>query len=198
MLTSGTKTLLKKHGVLNEAFIDYRTRAALRANAQGQQVVVTETIEAGTVPMMPSAAKVTDVIGLYLHPPERAAAVLFVDERSQIQALDRTQPLLPMRPGQPERRTHDYVRHGTATLCAALDIATGGVTGRTYARHRHQEFLKFLQLVAKRYPRGEVHLVLDHYRTHKHPEVNDWLTPHPHFKLHFTPTSDSWMNQVET
>jgi transposase len=138
------------------------------------------------------------VIGLYLHPPEKAAAVLCVDEKSQIQALDRTQPLLPMRPGLPERRTHDYVRHGTATLFAALDIATGEVTGRTYARHRHQGFLKFLQLVAKRYPRGQVHLVLDNYRTHKHPDVNAWLSHHPRFKLHFTPTSASWMNQVET
>ena len=143
-------------------------------------------------------AKVIDVIGLYLHPPEKAAVVLCVDEKSQIQALDRTQPLLPMRPGQPERRTHDYVRHGTATLFAALDIATGEVTGRSYARHRHQEFLKFLQLVAARYPRGQVHLVLDNYRTHKHPVVNDWLSHHPRFQLHFTPTSASWMNQVET
>jgi transposase len=141
--------------------------------------------------------KVTDVVGLYLHPPEKAV-VLCVDEKSQIQALDRTQPLLPMRPGQVERRTHDYVRHGTATLFAALDVATGEVTGRTYARHRHQEFLKFLQLVAKRYPRGQVHMVLDNYRTHKHPVVQAWLHTHPRIHLHFTPTSASWMNQVET
>jgi len=141
--------------------------------------------------------KVTDVIGLYLHPPEKAV-VLCVDEKSQIQALDRTQPLLPMRPGQVERRTHDYVRHGTATLFAALDIATGEVTGRTYARHRHEEFLRFLQLVARRYPRGQLHLVLDNYRTHKHPEVQAWLAHHPRFHLHFTPTSSSWLNQVET
>src|SRR5487761_1528857 len=120
------------------------------------------------------AEKVTDVVGLYLQPPKNAI-VLSVDEKSQIQALDRTQPLLPMRPGQPERPTHDYVRHGRATLFAALDVATGEVTGRTYARHRHQEFLKFLQLVAKRYPRGQVHMVLDNYRTHKHPEVRAWL-----------------------
>ena len=141
--------------------------------------------------------KVTDVVGLYVHPPEKAV-VLCVDEKSQIQALDRTQPLLPMRPGQVERRTHDYVRHGTATLFAALDVGPGEVTGRTYARHRHQEFLKFLQLVAKRYPRGQVHMVLDNYRTHKHPEVRTWLAAHPRFHLHFTPTSASWMNQVET
>jgi transposase len=142
-------------------------------------------------------AKVTDVIGLYLHPPEKAL-VLCVDEKSQIQALDRTQPLLPMRPGQPERRTHDYVRHGTATLFAAFDIASGSVTGRTYARHRHQEFLKFLQVINERYPGVDIHLVLDNYRTHKHPVVTAWLAEHPRFQLHFTPTSASWMNQVET
>ncbi len=103
-----------------------------------------------------------------------------------------------MRPGQVERRTHDYKRHGTATLFAALDVATGDVTGRCYARHRHQEFLKFLQVVAKTYPRGHLHLVLDNYRTHKHPDVQAWLSKHPRIHLHFTPTSASWMNQVET
>src|SRR5450759_163894 len=141
--------------------------------------------------------KVTDIVGLYLHPPEKAV-VLCVDEKSQIQALDRTQPLLPLRRGQVERRTHDYVRHGTATLFAALDIATGEVTGRCYARHRHQEFLRFLELINTRYPGIELHLVLDNYRTHKHPEVRDWLAHHQRFHLHFTPTSASWMNQVET
>ena len=140
--------------------------------------------------------KVTDVVGLYLHPPEKAV-VLCVDEKSQMQALDRTQPLLPMRPGQPERRTHDYVRHGTATLFAALDIASGEVTGRCYSRHRHQEFLTFLDLVATRYPRVQLHLVMDNYRTHKHPKVREWLEAHPRVHLHFTPTSASWMNQVE-
>ena len=155
----------------------------------------TRTFKYSTDPEL--TAKVTDVIGLYLHPPEKAV-VLCVDEKSQIQALDRTQPLLPLRPGQPERRTHDYVRHGTATLFAALDVATGEVTGRTYARHRHQEFLRFLQLVARRYPRGPLHLVLDNYRTHKHPDVQLWLARHPRFHLHFTPTSASWLNQVET
>ena len=142
-------------------------------------------------------AKVTDVIGLYLHPPE-GALVLCVDEKSQIQALDRTQPLLPMKPGQVERRTHDYVRHGTATLFAAFDIATGTVTGRTYSRHRHEEFLRFLKVIAARYPRVEIHLVLDNYRTHKHPVVREWLADNQRFHLHFTPTSASWMNQVET
>jgi transposase len=141
--------------------------------------------------------QVTDVVGLYLQPPEKAV-VLCVDEKSQIQVLDRTQPLLPMRPGQVERRTHDYVRDGTATLFAARDIATGEATGRTCARHRHQEFLKFLQLVARRYPRGQLHLVLDNYQTHKHPEVQAWLARHPRFHPHFTPTSSSWLNQVET
>jgi transposase len=139
---------------------------------------------------------VTDVVGLYLHPPEKAV-VLAVDEKSQIQALDRTQPLLPMRPGQVERRPHDNVRHGTTTLFAALDVATGEVTGRCYARHRHEELLRFLRLVARRYPRGQIHLVLDNYATHKHPEVQQWLRRHPRFHLHFTPTSASWMNQVE-
>lgn len=142
-------------------------------------------------------AKVNDVIGLYLHPPEKAL-VLCVDETSQIQALDRTQPLLPMCPGQVERRTHDYVRHGTATLFAAFDVANGNVTGRVYSRHRHQEFLKFLQVIDRTYPDVELHLVLDNYRTHKHPVVGEWLAEHPRFRLHFTPTSASWMNQVET
>ncbi|MHB1939423.1 MAG: IS630 family transposase [Candidatus Dormibacteria bacterium] len=141
--------------------------------------------------------KVTDVVGLYLDPPEKAV-VLSVDEKSQIQALDRTQPLLPLRPGQIERRTHDYVRHGTTTLFAALDVATGEVTGRCYARHRHQDFLRFLRLVDRTYPRRQVHLVLDNYAPHKHPAVQEWLRHHPRFHLHFTPTSASWMNQVET
>ena len=141
--------------------------------------------------------KVTDVVGLYLHPPEKAV-VICVDEKSQIQALDRTQPLLPMRPGQPERRTHDYVRHGTTTLFAGLDIATGQVTGRCYERHRHQEFLRFLEQLARTYTRGQIHLVLDNYSTHTHAHVADWLRRHPRFHLHFTPTSASWLNQVET
>jgi transposase len=155
----------------------------------------TRTFKSSTDPQLEE--KVRDVIGLYLHPPEKAV-VLCLDVKSQIQALDHTQPLLPMRPGQPERRTHDYVRHGTATLFAALDVASGEVTGRSYARHRHQEFLKFLQLVARRYPTGELHFVLDNYRTHKHPEVQQWLRRHRRIHLHFTPASASWLNQVET
>ena len=143
------------------------------------------------------AEKVTDIVGLYLHPPEKAL-VLCVDEKSQIQALDRTQPLLPLRPGQVERRTHDYKRHGTTTLFAALDIATGEVTGHCTLRHRHQEFLRFLRLLDRTYPQQELHLVLDNYATHKHPNVRRWLARHHRFHLHFTPTSASWMNQVKT
>ena len=141
-------------------------------------------------------AKVRDVVGLYLDPPERAI-LLCVDEKSQIQALDRTQPMLPLRPGLPERATHDYKRHGTTTLFAALEVATGRVTDACYARHRNDEFRAFLKLVARAYPRRELHLVLDNYQTHKHPNVNAWLTKHPRVTLHFTPTSASSMNLVE-
>lgn len=140
--------------------------------------------------------KVTDVVGLYLAPPEDAI-VLCVDEKSQIQALDRTAPMLPMRPGLPERRTHDYHRHGTTTLFAALEIATGTVTAATKPRHRHQEFLAFLKQVARAYPEGELHLVMDNYATHKRVEVRDWLAAHPRVHVHFTPTSGSWLNLVE-
>ena len=155
----------------------------------------TQTFKFSTDPRL--AEKVTDVVGLYLHPPEKAI-VLCVDEKSQIQALDRTQPLLPLRPGQVERRTHDYKRHGTTTLFAALDVATGEVTGQCTLRHRHQEFLQFLRLLDRTYPEQELHLVLDNYSTHKHPKVRAWLALRPRFHLHFTPTSASWMNQVET
>jgi transposase len=141
-------------------------------------------------------AKVRDVVGLYLDPPERAI-VLCVDEKSQIQALDRTQPMLPLRPGLPERATHDYKRHGTTTLFAALEVATGRVTDACYERHRNDEFLAFLKVVARTYPRRELHLVVDNYQTHKHPNVNAWLEKHPRVTLHFTPTSASWMNLVE-
>ena len=123
--------------------------------------------------------------------------MLCVDEKSQIQALDRTSPMLPMQPGMPERRTHDYVRHGTTTLFAALDIATGTVTGACKPRHRHQEFLAFLKQVARAYPDRELHLVMDNYATHKTPAVKRWLARHPRFVVHFTPTSASWINQVE-
>jgi transposase len=142
-------------------------------------------------------AKVTDVVGLYLNPPERAI-VLSVDEKTQIQALDRTAPMLPLRPGQVERHTHDYKRNGTLTLSAALEVGTGTVTTQTSARHRHEEFLDFLNLLTRTYPRRELHLVLDNVSTHKTPEIEDWLGRHRRVHFHFTPTSASWMNQVET
>jgi transposase len=136
------------------------------------------------------------VVGLYLHPPEKAV-VLCVDEKSQVQALDRTQPTLPMGIGAPQRQTHDYVRHGTTTLFAALEVATGKVTEACFERHRHQEFLKFLKQVAKAYPRVPLHVVCDNYATHKHPRVQAWLERNPRVQLHFTPTSGSWLNMVE-
>jgi transposase len=141
--------------------------------------------------------KVRDIVGLYLDPPDRAL-VLCVDEKSQIQALDRTQPLLPMRPGQVERRTHDYRRHGTTTLFAALDVATGEVIGRLERRHRSQEFLRFLKQIDAAIPAElEVHLIVDNYGTHKTPAVRRWIAQHPRFHVHFTPTYSSWLNLVE-
>jgi len=141
--------------------------------------------------------KVRDIVGLYLNPPDRAL-VLCVDEKSQIQALDRTQPLLPMRPGQIERRTHDYVRHGTTSLFAALDVATGRVIGECHRRHRSVEFRRFLDTIERNVPgKLEVHLILDNYGTHKTPAIRRWLVRHPRFHLHFTPTSASWINLVE-
>jgi transposase len=141
--------------------------------------------------------KVRDVVGVYLDPPERAV-VLCVDEKSQIQALNRSQPILPMLPGTPERRSHDYVRHGTTSLFAALDASTGMVIGSLHARHRAVEFKKFLARIDAEVP-GDlaVHLVLDNYATHKTPAVKRWLVRHPRFHLHFTPTSSSWLNLVE-
>jgi transposase len=142
-------------------------------------------------------AKLVDVVGLYLDPPERAV-VLCVDEKSQIQALDRSQPSLPMKKGRGGTMTHDYKRHGTTTLFAALDAATGKVTGLCLSRHRHKEFLVFLKVIDGQVPTGvEVHLVLDNYGTHNHPNVQAWLAKHPRFHLHFTPTSSSWLNLVE-
>jgi transposase len=143
------------------------------------------------------ASKVRDVVGLYLNPPDKAL-VLCVDEKSQIQALDRTQPLLPLRPGIPARQTHDYERHGTTTLFAALNILDGTVIGRCLPRHRHGEFLKFLDRIEDSTPRRrEIHLILDNYGTHKHPKVQQWFADHPRYHLHFTPTSASWLNLVE-
>ena len=147
--------------------------------------------------LLEAASLWRDIVGLYLHPPERAV-VLCVDEKSRIQALDRMQPVLPMRPGLPERRTHDYRRHGTTSLFAALNVATGAVVGNCYRRHRAVEFRKFLNVIAKEVPKElDVHLVLDNYGTHKTAMIHDWLARRPHFHLHFTPTSASWLNQVE-
>jgi transposase len=141
--------------------------------------------------------KVRDVVGLYLNPPERAV-VLCVDEKSQIQALDRTAPILPMLPGTPQRATHDYKRHGTSSLYAALDITTGTVIGKLHSRHRAIEFKKFLATIDAEVPDHlAVHLVLDNSSTHKTPQVKKWLLAHPRFVLHFTPTSNSWLNLVE-
>jgi transposase len=141
--------------------------------------------------------KVRDIVGLYMNPPDRAL-VLCVDEKSQIQALNRTQPLLPMRPGQVERRTHDYVRHGTTSLFAALDVKTGKIIGECHRRHRAKEFRQFLQTVDANVPAQlDIHLVLDNYGTHKTPAIRRWLASHPRFHTHFTPTSASWLNMVE-
>ena len=142
-------------------------------------------------------AKVRDVVGLYLNPPERAL-VLCVDDKTQIQALNRTAPVFPMLPGAPARASHDYVRHGISSLYAALDVATGQVIGSLHARHRSQEFLAFLKKINAEVPADlDVHLVLDNASTHKTPQVKRWLTAHPRFVLHFTPTSSSWLNLVE-
>lgn len=141
--------------------------------------------------------KLIDVVGLYLNPPEKAI-VLCMDEKSQIQALDRTQASLPIKPGRAATMTHDYKRNGTTTLFAALDVITGAVIGTCLPRHRHEEFLSFLKIIDREVPRGlQIHLILDNYATHKHADVQKWLTRHKRFHLHFTPTSSSWLNQVE-
>jgi transposase len=141
--------------------------------------------------------KLIDVVGLYLNPPDNAV-VLCMDEKSSVQALDRTQPSLPMKPGRAGTMTHDYKRHGTTTLFAALNVLTGMVIGQCLPRHRHTEFLKFLRIIDRQVPKGlAVHLILDNYATHKHAEITAWLARHPRFHLHFTPTSSSWLNLVE-
>jgi transposase len=139
--------------------------------------------------------KLADIVGLYLDPPERAL-VLCVDEKSQIQALNRTQPALPMWPGLPARMTHDYTRHGTTSLFAALEVASGKVHGRCFQRHTHLEFIAFLDSLARRYPKRVLHLICDNYGTHKHPAVRHWLDTHPRFHLRCTPTNASWLNLV--
>jgi len=165
--------------------------------AFGLKPHLSETFKLSTDPFF--VEKVRDVVGLYMSPPE-SAIVLSVDEKSQVQALDRTQPLLPMTPGQAERGTHDYVRNGTTSLFAALNVATGHVIGKCYRRHRQQEFLKFLNEIdaqVAREPGVEIHIILDNYGTHKTPAVKRWFERHPEYHLHYTPTSGSWLNQVE-
>lgn len=155
----------------------------------------TETFKLSKDPLF--IEKVRDIVGLYLNPPDRAL-VLCVDEKSQIQALDRTQPMLPMRPGQIERRTHDYTRYGTTSLFAALDVKTGQLIGECHRRHRSIEFRKFLDTIDDAVPADlDIHLILDNYGTHKTPMIQRWLAKRPRYHLHFTPTSASWMNQVE-
>jgi transposase len=163
--------------------------------AFGLQPHRAETFKLSTDPLF--IDKVRDIVGLYLSPPTRAV-VLCVDEKSQIQALDRTQPLLPLSFGIAERRSHDYVRHGTTTLFAALDLATGKVIGELHRRHRSGEFLQFLRTIDQSVPsKLDIHLVMDNYGTHKTPKVRAWFARHPRFHLHFTPTSGSWLNLVE-
>ena len=163
--------------------------------AFGLQPHRAETFKLSTDPVF--AEKVCDIVGLYLSPPDRAL-VLCVDEKGQVQALDRTQPLLPLRPGQAERRTHDYVRHGTTSLFAALDVQAGKVIGKCFPRHRAAEFRKFLDEIDAHVPSDlDVHLVLDNSATHKTGLIRDWLAKRPRYHVHFTPTSASWVNQVE-
>ena len=165
--------------------------ARLRAEAASHRDV--QAVEGSAV----HREKVRDIVGLYLHPPDRAL-VLCVDEKSQIQALDRTQPLLPMRPGQVERRSHDYIRHGTTSLFAALDAKSGTVIGQLHRRHRTLEFRKFLDTIDAAVPAAlDVHLILANYGTHKTPLIHRWLARRPRFHLHFTPTGSSWLNLVE-
>jgi transposase len=163
--------------------------------AFGLQPHRSETFKLSTDPLF--VEKVRDIVGLYMAPPDRAI-VLCVDEKSQIQALDRTQPLLPLRPGQVERRTHDYKRNGTTSLFAALDVATGAVIGKCFPKHRSTEFRKFLREIEANVPDDlDVHLIMDNYATHKTKPIRDWLAKRPHWHVHFTPTGASWISQVE-
>lgn len=163
--------------------------------AFGLQPHRSETFQISNDPLL--VEKVRDIVGLYMNPPDHAL-ILCVDEKSQIQALNRTQPILPMQPGQAERRSHDYQRHGTTSLFAALDVATGNVIGKCFARHRAREFKKFLDHVDANLPaEGEVHVVLDNYATHKTPAIRRWFARRPRYHLHFTPTHASWLNLIE-
>lgn len=185
-----TRSMAKASGLTQNAVLRIWRTFGLKPHLQ-------ETFKLSTDPFF--VEKVRDVVGLYVNPPEQTRAlVLCVDEKSQVRALERTQPLLPLRPGQPERRTHDYVRHGTTSLFAALDVATGKVIGRCHRQHRHQEFLAFLRRIDREVPPDmEIHLVLDNYATHKTPKVTAWFQKRPRYHLHFTPTSASWLNQME-
>jgi transposase len=183
-----TRSMAKAAGVSQSAVVRIWHAFGLQPHRE-------ETFKLSTDPLF--IDKVRDIVGLYLDPPLKAL-VLCVDEKSQIQALDRTQPILPLMPGVPERRTHDYLRHGTTTLFAALDIATGKVIGQLHRRHRAKELLQFLKHVDENVPADhEVHLIMDNYGTHKTPTVKAWFSRHSRFKVHFTPTSASWLNQVE-
>jgi transposase len=183
-----TRSLAKKLGLS-------QTTVGKVWRAFGLQPHRTETFKLSTDPLF--IDKVRDIVGLYLNPPVKAM-VLCVDEKSQIQALDRTQPILPLAPGVAERRTHDYMRHGTTTLFAALDLASGRVIGELHRRHRATEFLKFLRTIDANVPETlDLHLIMDNYGTHKTPAVKAWLARHPRVHVHFTPTSASWLNQVE-
>ena len=163
--------------------------------AAGLQPHRCETFKLSTDPLF--IEKTRDIVGLYMEPPTKAM-LLCVDEKSQIQALDRTQPILPMRPGVPEQWTHDYMRHGTTTLFAALDVATGKVMGQLHRRHRSGEFLQFLRYIDRETPEElDIHLIMDNYVTHKTDQVKRWFNRHPRFHVHFTPTSASWLNQIE-
>jgi transposase len=185
-----TRRMAKASGLTQNAILRIWRAFGLKPHLQ-------ETFKLSTDPFF--VEKVRDVVGLYLNPPEQTrAVVLCVDEKSQVQALERTQPLLPLRPGQAERRPHDYTRHGTTSLFAALDVATGKVIGQCHRRHRHQEFLRFLDRIEQEVPAGlDIHIVLDNYATHKTSKVAAWFRNHPRYHLHFTPTSASWLNQVE-
>jgi transposase len=183
-----TRTMAKARGL---------SRATIHRIWQKHQLKphLVETFKLSRDPLF--VEKLHDVVGLYLNPPERAL-VLSVDEKSQIQALDRTQPLLPLRPGLPARQTHDYSRHGTTTLFAALNVLDGTIISSCMARHRHEEWLKFLKRIdAETPPDLDLHLIVDNYATHKHPRVKTWLARHKRFHMHFTPTSSSWLNLVE-
>lgn len=183
-----TRTIARETGMTQTAVSRIWRAFGLQPHRQ-------ETFKLSSDPLF--VEKVRDIVGLYLDPPLKAM-VLCVDEKSQIQALDRTQPILPLAPGIPERRTHDYARHGTTTLFAALDIATGEVIGEMHRRHRSAEFLQFLRTIEANVPEDlDVHLVMDNYGTHKTPSIKSWFARHPRFQVHFTPTSASWLNQVE-